>query len=233
MRIFLTLFFFCSLSLSARTVEEIIQQARDFVGSEEALEAVEAIRFSGVLDPADEAAEELGLNLLIEKPGKQRLVVEAPEMRTTSVVNRLQGFVIRENLETGMETGSPLGTEQIRNLQANSIENLYFFRFPTRFQVRVKYLGEEEIAGREVDAVRYVHRGGIVYVRYFDSETGALVATRADNGLLNVEKGRRIVDGLKFAEKVESYADGELVHTIRFEDIAVNPEIPEDAFEIR
>lgn len=232
MKWFLFFLLLCSVPLSAKTADEIIAQARSFVGSEEALDAIQALRFVGVLDPADPDAPEMGIDLLIEKPAKQRLVVTGADGTTTSIVGSSQGYILQNNFETGQESFQVMPFQQIRSLRANTVENLYFFDPPQRFQVRTKYMGDEEIDGRLSHVLKFSHRGGLAYVRYFDVETGELIATEADTGFMNMEVGQQEVDGLKFSESVEAYLDGELVHTIRFSEIEVNPEIPEGAFSV-
>jgi len=231
--LFISFLSLCALSVSGKTLEEVVSQARAYIGSEEALDEIDAIRYVGTLTPTNESADPVGIDLLIKKPGLQKLVVEGEAGSTTSVVSASQGFVLQENFETGQQAGGPMALEQIQSLKANSVENLYFYDFPTRLQVRSKYMGTEEVRGQEVDVVRSVHRGGVIYLRYFDPDTGNLIATQTDNGLLNVEKGERVINGLKFAEEVESYnQEGELIHTIRFEEITVNPEVSDNAFDI-
>jgi len=232
MRISALLFAFFAISLAAEDAEEIIAKARSAIGTEAALNAVESLKFKGVLHPAVEGAEKVEVELLLEKPSKQRLTMTGTQGSSTTIIGEAQGYVVQKNFASGQESVSLMNFEQIRNLKANSAENLYFFDLPAQFQVRTKYLGEEEILGQTADAVRFIHRGGIIYFRFFDPETGELLATRTDNGLLNVEKNHETVGGLRLAREVEAYLDGELVHTLRFSEVQVNPEVPEDAFRV-
>jgi outer membrane lipoprotein-sorting protein len=225
----LLLLFPAAVTLSATTLEEVIDRARSFVGPEGKLEAVESLAYRGTLTPAGDG-EPREVRLLLEKPANQRLEIEQGNGRVTMIVNPLEGFMVEENLESGQRRIIPLPTDQVRRFKANATENLYFFRFPADRQVRAKYMGEEEFRGETVDAVRFIHPGGIRFFRYFDPETGELVGTRTDTGTVNTEEGRMEVDGLVFSERVLSYEDGELIHTIEFSEIEVNPGFGEGTF---
>ncbi len=208
-----------------------MEKARAFVAPESRLEAVETLRYTGTLTPAA-GGETREVALLLEKPANQRLEITQGQGRITMIVNEFDGFMIQEDLETGESRVTPLPIEQVRRFKANAAENLYFFDFPPGRQVRAKYLGTEEFRGRTVDAVRYIHPHGIRFLRYFDPGSGKLLGTETDTGSVNTEEGVREVDGIRFSEKVLSFEGDEPVHTIRFERIEVNPEIPDGAFDL-
>ncbi|MGE9290613.1 MAG: hypothetical protein ACQKBT_06470 [Puniceicoccales bacterium] len=228
-RVIFSLFLLSALSLSAKSLEDVISKARAFVGPEEKLESIETLLYEGTLVPAN-GAQERRVTLLLRKPASQSLVITQGEGEISMVVNGMEGFMIQKNLTTGEVGYGPLPTDQVRRFKANAAENLYFFRFPASAQVRVKYLGEEVFRGQTVDAVRFIHPGGIRFFRYFDPETGELVATKTDTGTVNTEEGEVRIEGLRFADQVLSFEGDELAHTITFDKIEVNPELPEGAF---
>ncbi|MBC2601222.1 hypothetical protein [Puniceicoccus vermicola] len=223
------LFLLSSLALSAKTLEDVITQAREFVGPNEKIESIDTLLYEGVLVP-ENGAEERRISLLLKKPASQRLEITQGESRITMVVNDMEGFMMQENLVNGQKGFSPLPTDQVRRFKANAAENLYFFKFPSSVRVRSKYLGEQEFRGQPVDAVRFIHSGGVQFFRYFDPETGELLGTETDTGTINTEEGAIQVDGLRFSDKVLSFEGDELAHTITFDKIEVNPEVPEGAF---
>lgn len=224
--LFLTL---CTLTLSAQSLEEIIEKARAFVGPEDKIDGVEALYYEGEMVMAA-GGPNRGITLLLEKPAKQRLEITQGEGRITMVVNGLEGYMMQENLTTGESGFAPLPLEQVRRFKANALENLYFFKFPASAQVRSKFMGEVDFRGQTVNRVRYIHPGGVQFVRYFDPKTGELVGTETDTGTINTEEGSMIIDGLKFSEKVLSFEGDELANTITFSKVEVNPEVGDDAF---
>ncbi|MEM0965486.1 MAG: hypothetical protein AAGJ81_04990 [Verrucomicrobiota bacterium] len=227
-----TIFLFTLLSffsLSAKSLEEVIEKARSYVGPNETLESVDSLLYQGTLTP-EGGSTERQVRLVLEKPASQLLEITQDQGRITMVVNALEGFMVQEDLGTGRKAVLPLPLDQVRRFKANAAENLYFFEFPTSAQVRAKYLGESSFRGQTADEVRYVHPGGIQFFRYFDPETGELIGTLTDNGSVNTEEGETVVDGIRFAEKVLSYEGDDLVHTITFSEIEVNPDLPEDTF---
>lgn len=229
LRILLSLLFLVSTSASAKSLEEIISKARSYVGPEEKIDSVESLLYEGILKPVN-GGPERKISLLLEKPANQRLIISQGEGQITMVVNSREGFMEQKNLTTGESAASPLPTDQVLRFKANAAENLFFFDFPPGLQVRSKYLGEQEFRGETVDAVRYIHPGGIIFFRYFDPETGELIGTMTDTGTINTEEGEIAIDGLRFSDTVFSYEGGELIHSITFDSITVNPEIPAGAF---
>ena len=217
-------------SLPAKTLEDVISKARAFVGPEDKLEAIDVLFYQGILKPENGASDRL-ISLLLEKPARQRLEITQGSSRITMVVNDAEGFMTEENLDTGTSRTVALPLDQVRLFKANAKENLYFFRFPASAQVRAKYLGEQQFRGETVDAVRYLHPNGIVFFRYFNPETGDLVATQTDTDTINVEKGEMRVDGLRFGKEVLSFEGDEQVHTITFDRVQVNPEIVDGLFD--
>jgi len=231
MKLFIPFFLFLGLSVAGgKTLDDVLTKARAYVGPEETINAVEVLFYNGTLAPADGEASK-SISLLLQKPAKQRLEITEGNNRMTMVVNDEEGFMVRENVATGEKQTMALPIQQVRLFTANAAENLYFFDFPPGIRVRAKYLGEQEFRGETVDAVRFIHPHGIIFLRYFDTETGELVGTQSDGSTINIEEGEMTVGGLRFADKVLAYDSDELVHTISFDRIEVNPDIPEGLFD--
>tara|TARA_R100000027_G_scaffold38198_2_gene28179 strand:+ start:6599 stop:7303 length:705 start_codon:yes stop_codon:yes gene_type:complete len=228
-RTILLLLALSSAAVSAKTLDDILAKARSFVGPEDKIDSVDSLYYEGVMELANGGPDRV-ISLLLEKPAKQRLVITQGDGRITMVVNGLEGFMMQENLTTGESGFAPLPLEQVRRFKANAAENLFFFEFPASAQVRVKYLGETDFRGETVAKVRYIHPGGVQFIRYFDPATGELVGTETDTGTINTEEGKMVVDGLNFSEKVLSYEGDELANTITFSIVEVNPDVDEDSF---
>jgi|GEM_PF-1398878 len=210
-------------------IEAILERARAAVGPEERIEAIETLQYRGTLEPAG-AGESRRLILTLRKPAQQRLDLRGEDERILAVVNQLEGFTVEEDLRAGTARLGLMTPLQQARFRMNAVENLYFFRPPPRFPVERTYLGSVDLRGRTLEAIRLEHGGRVAIVRYFDPESGQLVATRLDDGTLNVETATREAGGLQLTAEVEAYEDGELLHTLRFEEIRVNPELPPDFF---
>lgn len=210
-------------------VEAILERARAAIGPEDRIEAVETLQYRGVLEPAGGGAPR-PLVLTLRKPAQQRLDLRGEDERVLAVVNRLEGFTVEEDLRAGTARLGLMTPLQQSRFRMNAVENLYFFRPPPRFPVDRTYLGLVDLQGRTLEAIRFDHGNRVAITRYFDPESGQLVATRLDDGTLNVETATRAADGLRLTTEVEAYEDGELRHILRFEEIRVNPELPPDFF---
>jgi len=215
--------------VSADDLESVIERARSFLGPDNLLVGVERLSYEGSLIPA-EGNEERRVALYLEKPNRQRLEIIDANGKVSLVVNGREGFMIQEHTESGQKRVSLLPTDQIRRFTANAAENLYFYKFPPRAQVRIRYLGQQEFRGKTTDAVRFIHPGNSMFIRFFDPESGRLLGTTTDAGVVNVEDGFTRVDGIRFSESVLSYQGEVYEHRIVFDQIEVNPDFAPDLF---
>ena len=77
----------------------------------------------------------------------------------------------------------------------------------------------------------YLHGDGIQFIRYFDPETGRLVATETEQGGQIREEGEILEADIHFPESVVT-AVGDESSKIQFDRVEVNKEYDEDMFEV-
>lgn len=222
-------FLFIPLFSHADDLDSVIERARAFVATDDLLNGIERLKYEGTIIPAS-GQDERRVVLYLEKPNRQRLEIFDDVGKVSLVVNGREGFMIQEDLQSGQSRISLLPTDQIRRFTANAVENLYYYKFPPRAQVRVRYLGQEEFRGEMADVVRFIHPGNSMFLRYFEPGTGRLIATLSDTGVINLEDGHKRVDGIRFSEAVLSYQGDEYEHKIVFDNIEVNPEFDPKLF---
>jgi len=230
------------LSLPASESETTIARARAFVGTEEAINALRSVHFSGVLETTEMTPEgprsvEAKLEIIFQRPFRQRIVVTRDDRTEITALDDYEGW---QRVDLGEEPRrwrlTLLGREQIRRLRANTWENLAFFRGLDERGGRVEDLGLFQTGGVRTRKLAFVHASDIVFYRYFEEETGRLVLTETERGGRIREEGEIRVGGLRFPSKIittNKLADGsEREVVVFFERISINETLPDDFFTV-
>ena len=145
-------------------IDAIIQRARAFVGSEEALNRITSIHYAGRLQAEEGATGKV--DIVFQKPFYQSIVVEVENVRETTALSGYDGWRKIEDVtnESDWEL-TLLEAPQIRRLQANTLENLSFYRIGERNSVQVIDDGEVEIDGMTCDKLVFRHSATIQFIR--------------------------------------------------------------------
>jgi hypothetical protein len=217
-------------SAATDPVAEVIAKARARVGGDKALDSLTSIRYEGTIT-ADENMSGT-VEILFQRPMQQRVQLEIGEIRETTALNGLDGWHRVQRLDdpTAWEL-TLLDAVGVRRLQANTIENLGFFRGLTSHGGRVEHRGNETLDGREAVMVAFIHPNNIVFTRWFDQKTGELLQTQTESGGLIREEGEIKVNGIRFPKKIVTTINGKS-SSITFTKIQVNQSFPESLFEV-
>ncbi|MEZ5276671.1 MAG: hypothetical protein R3F07_09845 [Opitutaceae bacterium] len=210
--------------------DAIIQRARAFVGSEEALNRITSIHYTGRLQSEEGTTGRV--DIIFQKPYFQSIVVEVENVRETTALSGYDGWRKIEDVtnESDWEL-TLLEAPQIRRLQANTLENLSFYRPGEKDPVQVIDDGEVEVDGITCDKLVFRHSASIQFIRYFDAASGRLVLTETEQGGSIRELGEILVDGVRFPERVITRV-GDQSSTIIFESVEVNTVFDEDRFDV-
>lgn len=220
----------CAGASASDEIDVIIARARAYVGPEEALNNVTSIRYSGVLLSEDGTSGKV--DIIFQKPEFQMVMVEIENIRETTALSGYEGWrkVEDMNNEADWEL-TLLDARQVRRLQANVWENLNWFRGIKKRNAEIVYDGLTEIDGVKCDRVSYLHGDGILFIRYFDAETGRLMVTETEQGGQIREEGEITEFGIRFPARVVTSVRDES-STIRFDLVEVNKEYDEDLFDV-
>lgn len=217
----------------------IIAKARARVAPDDVLDAIRSIHYVGTLtgmDPTDpKKTLTAAIEIFLQKPAQQRIVVTSATEIDISALDDYDAWhrtVQRDHPERWHQ--SQMGPEQIKQLRADVWQNLYFFRGIERIGGRVEDMGPSMIEGIACEKVGFYHSDTLVYLRYFNRETGELVYTgTAENNIR--EHGETIVDGIRFPKTllISQTTDGvESKRTIAFDKITVNEPLPASLFAV-
>jgi outer membrane lipoprotein-sorting protein len=232
-------------SFADSRTDEWIAKARAAMGSENALTAINSVRFTGTVetvqkvpaknDPAklEETTIRLAIDIIFQKPYRQRIVLRSDKGIETTVLDGYDGWIRRA--EAGRENQSQitlLESSQIKRLRANVWENLFFHRGIEERGGRVEYQGEADVDGKHCAVLVFMHPDGISFTRYFDKSTGQLVKTITENGGEIREEGELQVNGIRYPKILINKAPDGQTATITFDSIRVNEPLPASDFAV-
>ena len=217
--------------LAQPSTEEIIAQAREYLGGDEALNAVESLYYRGTFETAEGAEGEVEIKF--KKPLYQRVKTVRDEVTEVTALSHYDGWrKITQRDDEANWTIVFLDVDQIREMQANTWENLNFFRDIERRRGRIVNEGLVDLDGHPCVKLTFNHRGGVFFVRYFDAETGQLRMSETSGGGQILEEGSQRVSGIRFPERLIMVQDGEVMNRIEFTEIEVNREFDDELFDV-
>ncbi len=217
---------------SSATVEEVIAKARQHIGSEEALDSIRSIHFKGNFI-ANNRGTEGTIEIRFQKPFQQRLDVFEGEAVITTALNGYDGWNRRYSTKNPKSWDLEiLSAADLKRMRANTHDNLYFFSGLEKLRGKIVDEGVKNKDGQEAHVLVFQYHDEIYYKRYFDVETGELIATINDQRLEIKEVGQIVVDEVRFPKKVVSLIDGEIVNTVEFTEIILNEEFDNSYFDL-
>jgi hypothetical protein len=213
------------------STDEVIAKAREYLGGDEALNAVQSLYYRGTFETADGVEGEV--EIMFQKPLFQRVKTIRDDITEVTALSYYDGWrKITQRDDEANWTIVFLDAGQIRELQANTWENLNFFQGIERRRGRIVNDGLVEVDGHSCVKLTFGHPGGIYFVRYFDAETGQLRLTEASGGGQIREEGIQEVAGIRFPETIIMMQDGEELNRIHFTEIEVNREFDSELFDV-
>ncbi len=217
--------------LAQPSTDEIIAKAREYLGGDEVLDAVDSLYYRGTFETAEGVEGEVEIKF--KKPLYQRVKTTRDEVTEVTALSHYDGWrkITRRDDESNW-TIVFLDADQIREMQANTWENLNFFRGIERRRGRIVNQGLVDLDGHTCVKLTFNHRGGVYFVRYFDAETGQLRMSETSGGGQIREEGSRRVSGIRFPERLIMIQDGEEINRIEFTEIEINREFDEELFDV-
>lgn len=220
-------------------VAETIAKARAYLGGEAALDAIHSIHFVGstIESDAKGSSEAFPIDIVFQKDFQQRITVKKPVQTEIIALDdydawhRVQDTNAPDRGQTMLYVG-----EKVKQLRATSWENLAFFKGLERIGGAVVDDGLVDLDGKKVHKMTFVHEPGLVYIRYFDADSGRLVLSETDQGSRIREDGEIRAEGVRFPQRIvitNTEPSGEQrTVTINISKVTVNEKFPEDFFSV-
>ncbi len=223
-------------------VTETVKKARSYLGSEQALNGLQSVKYIGQLETTELTPEgpvpvQAMIEIIFQKPRRQRITAHLPARTEVTALDEYEGWQrIEDPADPGRWRLTLMSTDQIRRLRANTWENLSFFRGLESLSGRLDDLGQVEIDGIQAHKIAFTHASDIIFFRYFDLSTGRLILTETEQGSRIREEGEIRAGGIRFPHKVittNELPDGtERVVTVTFQQIVVNETFPASLFAV-
>ena len=229
--------------LRAETIEQWIAKARAYLGSESALNAVTTVHFTGTLEIINPAVDnkstpvspldKMPVEIIFQKPYQQQMTVTRSDEVDTMVLDDYDGWSrSTSRLNPKQSRVSLLDVEQIKQLRANTWENLCFFGGLDKTGGRVDLGADDTVDGIACAKLSFIHSDGIIFHRYFEKSTGRLVKTETANGSAIREEGEMVVNGIRFPKRILNKGANGQVTVIVFETVVLNESIPVASFAV-
>ena len=184
-----------------KLVDETLAKARAYLGSDAKLDAVRSVRFTGVLVYGN--GDSGTVDIVYKKPQHQQIVSVINGLREVSTLKRTEAWRKIERYDRpGSWELNLYETNDILRMQANVRDLFDFMKVPSARVGKVTYEGEQEIDGVMTRALRFDHGSGIFFIKYIDPATGRLNRSVNDLGMVFVPTGEKMVDGVRFPEKL-------------------------------
>lgn len=225
----------CTAFCQTADVKAVVNQARAWLGSEEALQAVRTVHFQGELTTGDH--RKATIEIIFQKPYRQRVVTTTADRREITALDDYEAWQRYEDLHNPERWRmSLMQKEQVKRLRANTWENLAFYRGLERKGGRVDDLGLVDLDGLMARKLSFVHDTGSVFTRYFDQTTGRLLLTENEQGGTIREEGEIITGGIRFPKRIVTQTKTEdgrsRLVTIEFTAIAINESFADELFQV-
>ncbi len=224
---------------------DMLAKARARLGSESALNAVTTIHFIGTLEMADfqptaDAKTQVPGQLLkmpaeiiFQKPYQHKMTVTRSKVIDVTTLDDYDGWTKVTDRENNKKWRfSLLDAEQIKQLRANTWENLYFFGGLEKRGGTVKAEGDVVVDGVDCLKVSFYHSDRIVFHRYFEKTTGRLVKTDTAYGGEIREEGELLVEGIRFPKVIVNKSASGQSSRMTIEKIILNEKIPASEFAV-
>lgn len=214
------------------STDEVIAKAREYLGGDSNLAEIKSISYEADFTTAE--GDTGTIRIIFQKPMQQRIDMTIGEVGEVTALNDLDGWRKRYDLNNENDKFSMmlLDTAKIRELQANTWENLNFFRGIEKRRGWIENIGPAEVDGEPCTELVFHHPKGIKFTRFFHNETGRLLMTRTHEGSEIREEGEIRVNGVVFPETITMSLEGEMRNKVHFRTVKVNEEFAESLFEV-
>ena len=204
--------------------------ARAYFGPEDKLQAVRSIYYEGKL-VSPSAKGDGTFRLFVKKPHFQRMEIRVGDVQTITAVDGSEGYRQQTKLSTGQGRLGILNSSQVEKIIVNTLENLYFLKGIRRRNGKIDFLGKFDMQGRNCYKLKFSYRDKLFYERYVDLETGKILATQDERGVIVYQRGQIFAGGIRFSQSVESFKEGTHLNTIHFDRIMVNAAMKDEIFD--
>ncbi len=217
---------------NATPEERVILLARSALGPDDKLSAITSLVLTG--NVTDDKNLPFGqLVIMFKKPVRMRSEVQTANGRMIQGSDGVAGWEFDVDKNNNSRNAVMPAGDELQNIY-ETLENLYFYRGTEHVTgARATVDGAAQYRGAASTKVTFQYPNNVAYIRYFNPVSGKLLGTvLAPEGTEFVEEGENVINGITFPRILREFAkDGQLVRTISFDKIIVNPPLDDRLFD--
>lgn len=217
--------------LMSQTLDEVLEQHFSATGQDNLLK-VNSQKVTGLMI---QSGIEIPFIQYASRPGKVRLEATFQGLTLIQTFNGTEGWMI--NPFAGVTTPQPMTDDQLRSIkyQADSDGMLWNWK-DKGYQVTLE--GQEDMEGTSCYKIKLVTEPGDIFTFWIDSDSYILLRQNAKMLVMGNESENdsyfsnySMVEGIAMPGKVESKMNGQLIMTLTFDKVELNPELEDALFE--
>lgn len=216
----------------ANIITDTVALARAHMGGDAKLDAIQSIRFKGVLVYGN--GQSGTVESVFKKPNNYQFTSTIGGNRETSTLNSTAAWQKMENVQSpDAYRLNFYELDDMRHLQATIVDAFSFLKTPPTRNGRIEYLGTGKVEGKAAIVLAYYHNDSTWFRRYFDPETGRVMHMVNSKGVVYTYDGELELDGVKFPQKtiVRSVTQfGEQRMEISYASVETNIDIDMERF---
>jgi len=218
-------------SLMAQSLDEVLAEHFTAIGQDNQLK-VNSQKVTGKLI---QSGLEIPFVQYAKRPGKVRLEATLQGLTLIQTYNGTEGWVI--NPFAGVTAPQPMNEDQLRSIkyQADSDGMLWNWK-EKGYQVTLE--GQEDMEGTSCYKIKLETEPGDVFTFYIDADSYILLRQNTKIKVMGNESENdtyfsnySMVEGIAMPGKAETKMQGQLVMTLIFDKMELNPELEDSMFE--
>jgi outer membrane lipoprotein-sorting protein len=218
-------------SLMAQSLDEVLAEHFSAIGQDNQLK-VNSQKVTGKLI---QSGLEIPFVQYAKRPGKVRLEATLQGLTLIQTYNGTEGWVI--NPFAGVTAPQPMNEDQLRSIkyQADSDGMLWNWK-EKGYQVTLE--GQEDMEGTSCYKIKLETEPGDVFTFYIDADSYILLRQNTKIKVMGNESENdtyfsnySMVEGIAMPGKAETKMQGQLVMTLIFDKMELNPELEDSMFE--
>lgn len=218
-------------TLISQTLEEVLAEHFSATGQDNMLK----VNSQKVTGKVIQSGLEIPFIQYAKRPGKVRLEASIQGLTLIQTFNGTEGWVI--NPFAGVTTPQPMTEDQLRSIkyQADSDGMLWNWK-EKGYTVTLE--GQEDMEGTSCYKIKLVTEPGDVFTFWIDADTYILLRQNTKMTVMGNESENdtyfsnySMVEGIAMPGKAESKMQGQLVMTMIFEKMELNPGLEDTIFD--
>ncbi len=226
-----------SVAAAAQAADEVaavIAKARAYLGSDEALDRIKAVRYIGTLEGTDATGKVLKgkLDVTFQSPNRMLQVMAfADRIETTGLDDFTSWFLEQKSANPAQYRFAARGLDAVTHARASVWENLAYYKGIESVGGRVEDAGTVTVDGKPAHKLIFRHGEKISFARWFAPATGQLLLTETEDGTAIREEGEMPVAGVRFPKKtINTPKSGSGSLVIIFDKVIINEPLSEKSF---